>query len=187
MIRSLTSKTRFFELFIENKNLIKQGLYLLEICQNAAGSTDLVTYLHGHNGPSWTLWPHTCAISSAALFITLNGRYDGWSQAQQSFEGLHSKTLELLEYGYWTTSLNFMTSLQDGPSWVRRSVTLSITPHLVRLPHLPSAAALRYHLQTVMSMTDRHKLRRWSLLHFFAQKPPHSSLDRFPANKEKLI
>ena len=41
MIQSLTPKTRFFELFIENKNLIKQGLYLLEICQNAAGSTDL--------------------------------------------------------------------------------------------------------------------------------------------------
>ena len=86
-----------------------------------------------------------------------------------------------------TTSLIFMTNQQDGPSWIRQSVTHSVTPHLVRLPHLPSAAVLGCHLQTVTSMTDRHKLRRWSLLHFFAQKPPHSSLDRFPANKEKLI
>ena len=85
------------------------------------------------------------------------------------------------------TSLNFMTNLQDGPSWIRRSVMHFVTPHLVRLPHLPSAAALRYHLRTVTNMTDRHKLRRWSLLHFFAQKPPHSSLYRFPVKKDKHI
>ena len=55
MIQSLTNntqsnlKTRFFELFIENKNLIKKGLYLLEICQNVAGWTDRRDY----DGPSW--------------------------------------------------------------------------------------------------------------------------------------
>ena len=67
---------RFFELFMENKNLIKQGLYLLEICQNAAGSTDLATDRRGHDGPSWNLLSHTCAISSADLFITLDDKYD---------------------------------------------------------------------------------------------------------------
>ena len=77
MIQSLTLKTRFFELFIENKNLIKLGLYLMEICQNAAGSTDLVTDHRGHDGPSWTLSSHTCAISSAAIFIPLDRKYDG--------------------------------------------------------------------------------------------------------------
>ena len=41
---------RFFEQFIENKNLIKQGLYLLEICQNAAGSTNLTTDRRGQVG-----------------------------------------------------------------------------------------------------------------------------------------
>ena len=97
------------------------------------------------------------------------------------------KHLNSWNMGTGTTSLNFMTNLQDGPSWTRMFVTLSVTPHLVRLPHLPSAAALRCHLRTVTSMTNRHKLRRWSLLHFFAQKPPYSSLDRFPKNKEKLI
>ena len=90
---------RFFELFIENKNLIKQGLFLLEICQNAAGSTDLVTDRRGHDVPSWTPSSHTCAISSAALFITLNGKYDGSSQTRRSVKGLRSKTLKLLEYG----------------------------------------------------------------------------------------
>ena len=97
------------------------------------------------------------------------------------------KHLNFWNMGTGPTSLIFMTNLQDGPSRLRRSVMLSVTPHLVRLPHLPSAAALRCHLRTFMSTMDRHKLRRWSLLHFFAQKPPHSSLDWFPANKEKLI
>ena len=76
MIQSLTPKSRFFELIIENKNLIKQGLYLLEICQNAAGSTDLATDRRGHDGPSWTPSSHTYAVSSVALFTTLDGKYD---------------------------------------------------------------------------------------------------------------
>ena len=67
MIQSLTSKMRFFELFIDNKNLKQQGLYLLEIWQNAIGSTDLATDRHGHDGPSWTSSSHTYAISSAVL------------------------------------------------------------------------------------------------------------------------
>ena len=68
---------RFFELFIENRNLIKQGLYLLEICQNATGSTYLAMDRLGHDGPSWTPSSHSYAISSTALFITLDGKYDG--------------------------------------------------------------------------------------------------------------
>ena len=115
-------------------------------------------------------------ISSASLFIILDDRYDGSLRAQQSIEDLRSKTLELLEYGYWTTSLIFMTNLQDAPSWLRRSVTLSVTPHLVRLPHLPSAAALRCHHWTVTCRTDGHKLGRWYFSAFLSQKPTHSSL-----------
>ncbi|TMW83015.1 hypothetical protein EJD97_003323, partial [Solanum chilense] len=98
-------------------------------------------------------------IYSTTLFITVNGRYDGSLRAQWSVEGLGSKTLELLEYGYWATSLIFMTNLQDGLSWLRRSITFSATPHFVRLPHLPSEAALHCHLWIFRSMTDRHKLR----------------------------
>ena len=80
-----------------------------------------------------------------------------------------SKHLNSWNMGIGTTSLNFMTNMQDGQSWTRRTVISSVTPHLVRLPHLPSAAALRCHLRTVTSTTYRHKLRRWSLLHFCAQ------------------
>ena len=52
------------------------------------------------------------AISYAALFITLDGRYEGSSQAQQSVEGLHSKTHELLEFGYW----DYFSELHDEPA-----------------------------------------------------------------------
>ena len=127
---------------------------------------DIATDHRGHDGPLWTLSSHTCAIFSAALFIPLDVKYDGPSQEQRSVEGLCSKTLQLLESGYWITSLNFTTNLQDGLSQPRRTVTIFVIPHLVRLPHLPSAAALCCHLRIVTSMTDRHKLRRWSLLHF---------------------
>ena len=94
---------------MENKNLIKQGLYLLEICQNAAELTDLATDRCVHNGPSWTTSTHTNATSSAALFITLDGRYDGSSQAQRSVGGLRSITLELLEFRYW----DYFSDLHD--------------------------------------------------------------------------
>ena len=123
---------RFFELFIENKNLIKQGLYLLEIFQSVAGSTDLATDRCGHDGPSWTPSSHTCAISSAALFITLDGRYDGSSQAQRSFEGLRYKTLKLLEYGYW----DYYSELHDEPAG--QNVIDTTNRHGLRNPTLGS-------------------------------------------------
>ena len=82
---------KFFELFIENKNLIKQWLYLLEISQNAAGSMDIMMDRHGLHCPILD------AISSTSLFITLDGRYDGSLRAQRSVDGLRSKTLEFLE------------------------------------------------------------------------------------------
>ena len=130
----------------------------------------MVTTDHlGHDGPSWTPSSHTCAISSAALFITLDDRYDGSSQAQQSVEGLHSITLKLLEFGYW----DYFSDHHDEPAG--RTVMQFVTPHLVRLPHLPPATALRCHLRTVMGTTNRHKLRRWYLSVFLSQKPPHSS------------
>ena len=40
------------------------------------------------------------ANSSVALFIILDGRYDGSSQAQRFVKGLLSITLKLLEFGY---------------------------------------------------------------------------------------
>ena len=80
-----------------------------------------------------------------------------------------SKHMNSWNMGTRTTSLIITTNHQKGLSWLKLSVMHFVTPHLVRLPHLPSAASLRCHLRTVTSTMDRHKLHRWSLLHFFAQ------------------
>ena len=85
------------------------------------------------------------------------------------------KHLNSWNLGTGTTSLIFMMNQQDRPSWLRRSVTHSVTPHLIRLPHLPSAASLRCHLWTITGTTDHHKLRRWYFSLFLAKKPSHSS------------
>ena len=77
---------------------------------------DLAMDHRRYNGLSWILLSHTRAIASTTLFITLDGRYDGSSQAQRSIGGFRSITLELLKIGYWTTSLIFMTNQQDSPS-----------------------------------------------------------------------
>ena len=151
MIPSLTPKMRFFELFIENKNLIKQGLYLLEICQNAVVSTELTKDRRGHDGPSWTPSSHTYAISSAAPFITLDGKYEGLSQAQRSVEGLRSKTLQLLEYGYW----DYFSELHDLPAG--RTVIDTMDRHKLRNPTLGQISPSSFSSCTTLPPTDRHK------------------------------
>ena len=145
------------------------------------------------DGPSWSrrtvmdsVVPYL-PISAAALFIFLNGKYDGLSLAQRSVEGLRFKTLQLLESGYW----DHFSELHDEPAGrtVRDTTTVTsfVIPHFVRLSHLLSAAALRCHLRNVTSTTDRQKIRRWSLLHFFAQNLRIQLWTDFLQNKEKLI
>ena len=151
MINSLTSKTRFFELFIENKNLIKQGLYLLEICHNAAGSMDLATDHRGHDGPSWTPSSHTYEISSAAFFITLDDKYDGPSQAQWSVKGLRSKTLKLLEYGYW----DYFSDLHDEPAG--RTIMATTVRHAFCNPTLGQTSPSSFSSYTTLPPMNRHK------------------------------
>ena len=109
---------------------------MLEICQNASGSTNIATDRRGHDGPSWIPLSHTCAISSATLFVTLDGRYDGSSHAQRSVEGLRSKTLELLEFRYW----DYFSDLHDEPAG--RTVMVTKVRHALYNPTLPSSVAL---------------------------------------------
>ena len=59
LIESNLKNKVFQTIYIKNKNLIKQGLCLLEICQNAVGSTDLATDRRGHDGRSRTPSSHT--------------------------------------------------------------------------------------------------------------------------------
>ncbi|TMW87767.1 hypothetical protein EJD97_019505, partial [Solanum chilense] len=120
-------------------------------CQNAAGSTDLATDRRGHGGPSWNLSSHTCAISSAALFITLNDRYDRSSQAQRSVEGLRSKKLELLEFGYW----DYFSDLHDEPAG--RTVMSTTVRHSLRNPTLGQNSPSSFSSCTMMPPTDLHE------------------------------
>ena len=129
------------------------------------------------------LYNFFCCYSSlpSTASMTDRHRHNGPSRV---FVPKHFQSWNL---GTGITSLNFMMNLQDGPSQTRRTVTSFVIPHLVRLPHLPSAAALRCHLRTVTSTTDRHKLRRWSLLHFFPQNLRIQLWTAFLQNKEKII
>ncbi|TMW84386.1 hypothetical protein EJD97_025288, partial [Solanum chilense] len=120
-------------------------------CQNATGSTDLATDRRGHDGPSWTPLSHTCSISSDALFITLDGRYDGSSQAQRSIESLRSKTLELLEFGYW----DYFSDLHDEP--VGQTVMDMTVCHALRNPTLGQNSPSSFSSCTTMPPTDCHE------------------------------
>ena len=124
---------------------------MLEIYQNAAGLTDLATDRRGHDGPSWTPSSHTYAISSAALFITLDGRYDGPSYAQRSVEGLRSKTLQLLEYGYW----DYFFEIHDKPA--RWTVIYTTDRHKLRNPTLGQTSPSSFSSCTTLPPMDRHK------------------------------
>ena len=124
---------------------------MLEICQNAAGSTDLAADRRGHDGQSWTPSSHTCAISSASLFITLDGSYDGSSQAQRSVEGLRSITLELLEFGCW----DYFSDLHDEPAG--RTVMATTVRHALRNSTLGQTSPSFFSSFTTMPPTDRHE------------------------------
>ncbi|TMX05784.1 hypothetical protein EJD97_000099, partial [Solanum chilense] len=122
-----------------------------EICQNVARSTDLGTDRRGHDGSSWTPSYHTCAISSAALFINLYDRYDGSSQAQRSVEGLRSKTLELLELGY----CDYFSDLHDElAGWTIMATTVC---HAFRNPTLGPTSPSSFSSCTMMPPTDRYE------------------------------
>ncbi|TMX00844.1 hypothetical protein EJD97_025827, partial [Solanum chilense] len=89
-------------------------------------------------------------ISSAALFITLDGRYDGSLRAQRSVEGLRSKTLELLEYGYW----GYFSDLHDKPAG--RTVMATMVRYVFRYPTLGQNSPSFFSSCTTLPPTDRH-------------------------------
>ncbi|TMW95846.1 hypothetical protein EJD97_008264, partial [Solanum chilense] len=101
--------------------------------------------------PSWIPSSHTSAISSVALFITLGGRYDGSSEAQQSVEGLRSKTLELLEYGY----CDYFSDLHDEPAG--RTVMDMTVRHAFCNPTLGQTSPSSFSSCTTLPPTERHE------------------------------
>ena len=124
---------------------------MLEICQNAAGSTDRATERRGHDGPSWAPSPHTWCNSSAAFFIPLDGNCDGPSQARRSVEGLRYKILQLLEFGYW----DHFSDLRDEPAG--RTVISITDRHKLRNPTLGQTSPSSFRSCTTMPPTDHHE------------------------------
>ena len=85
------------------------------------------------------------------FFITLDGRYDGSSHAQWSIEGVRSKTLELLEFGY----LDYFSDFHDEPAgW---TVMATIVRQLLCNPTLGKNSPSSFSSCTPMPPTDRHE------------------------------
>ena len=151
MIQSLTPKMMFFELFIENKNLFKQGLYLLEICKNAAGSTDLATDRHGHDGPSWTPSSHTCAVSSADLL------HYHWRKLWRTVIGITIRRGPWFQntstLGIWV--LGSLLELHDEPA--RRTIIDTTDCHKLRNPTLGQTSPSSFNSFSTLPPTDRHR------------------------------
>ncbi|TMW83634.1 hypothetical protein EJD97_001139, partial [Solanum chilense] len=102
-------------------------------------------------GPSWIPLSHTYAISSSALFTTLDGKYDGPSQAQRSVEGLRSKTLQLLKSGYW----DHFSKLYEEPAG--RTVIAKTDHHKLRNPTLCQTSPSSFSSFTTLPPTNHHK------------------------------
>ena len=151
MIQSLTPKTRFFELFIENKNLIKQGLYLLEIYQNVAGSTDHATDCHGHDGPSWTPSSHTwwnffcCSLH--------NPRRQVWRTVIGTTVHRGSSFQNTSTLGIWV--LDHFSKLHDESAG--RTVIATTDRHKLRNPTLGQTSPSSFSSFSTLPPTDRHK------------------------------
>ncbi|TMW83002.1 hypothetical protein EJD97_003384, partial [Solanum chilense] len=84
------------------------------------------------------------------FYCSLDGRYDGSSQAQRSVEGLYSITLELLEFGY----LDYFSNLHDEPTgWTVMATTVR---HALRNPTLGQTSPSFFSSFNTMPPTDCH-------------------------------
>ncbi|TMW87360.1 hypothetical protein EJD97_020059, partial [Solanum chilense] len=73
------------------------------------------------------------------------------TEAQLSVEGLHSKTLQLLEYGYW----DYFSELHEEPAgWIVIDTT---DRHKLRNPTLGQTSPSSFSSCTTLPPTDRNK------------------------------
>ncbi|TMW83243.1 hypothetical protein EJD97_002402, partial [Solanum chilense] len=91
------------------------------------------------------------ANSVASLFMTLDGRYDGSSQAQRSVKGLRSITLKLLEFGYW----DYLSNHHDEQTG--RTVITTTVRHALLNPTLGQTPPSSFSTFTMTPPTDRHR------------------------------
>ena len=119
-------------------------------------STASVTDRHRHNGPSrvfvskyFNSWNLGTGITSL-IFTTDRQSHDGPSQTRRSIEGLRSKILQLLEYGYW----DYFSELHDEPAG--RTVIDTTDRHKPRNPTLGQIFPSSFSSYTTMPPTDCH-------------------------------
>ena len=140
---------------------------------------------HRHDGASWSLslytWNNSLLISSSTFYYPRRTDMTDRCKNDRPSRGSVPQHLELLEIGYWNYSLTTTTNMQDGSSWLWRSIIASVVPRLVRLPQLPSAAIFFSqwcHIRTVVDSVGGHFCN-------YCSNPSRSPLDRFRPNKEK--
>ncbi|TMW98084.1 hypothetical protein EJD97_004521, partial [Solanum chilense] len=85
------------------------------------------------------------------FFITLDVKYDGPSYAQHSVDGLRSKALQLLEYGYW----DYFSELHDETEG--RTVIDTTDRQKIHNPTLGQTCPSSFSNCTTLPPTDRHK------------------------------
>ena len=123
------------------------------------GVTKLVTVCRVYDGPSCRFVMKFREVIPVPIFKelkcfginTLDGRYDGLSQAQRSVEGLRYKTLKLLEFGY----LDYFSELHDEPAG--RAVMATTVCHALRNPILGQTSPSSFSSCTMMPPTNHHE------------------------------
>ena len=122
IIQSLTSKTRFFELFIENKNLIIQGLYLLKSVKTWLDRRTLrrivvvTTDRHGLRRPILVQFLLLISSLPSTASMTNRHRHNGPSSVfvPKHFNSWNLGTGLLLWTSWWTCRMD--RHRYDGPS-----------------------------------------------------------------------
>ncbi|TMW88128.1 hypothetical protein EJD97_019005, partial [Solanum chilense] len=91
------------------------------------------------------------ANSSASLFITLDGKYEGPFQARWSVEGIRSITLNLLEFRYW----DYFSDHHDKPAG--QTVMATTVRHALSNPTLGQTFPSSFSSFITMAPTDHHR------------------------------
>ena len=142
---------RFFKLFIKKKKPNQRRTLI-------AGNMSKCGWVDGpREGSSWSQRAIMDSVVSyfvnffPSLFITLDGRCDGSSQAQRSVESLYSITLKLFEFGFW----DYFFDIHDEQAG--RTVMDKMFRHARRKTTLGQNSPSSFSSFTTMQPTDRHR------------------------------
>ena len=125
----------------------------------SAGNLSKCGWVDGpRDGSSWSrrtvmysVIPYLMKFFLLLSSFSLDGKYERPSQAQRSVEGLRSKTLQLLESGYW----DHFSELHDQPAGL--IVIATMDRHKLRNPTLGKTSPSSFSSCTTLPPTDRRK------------------------------